>query len=116
MPVHNHGFEEGAGLSCNELRLPDGSIKGRCLMENVVVVSADLSRRVAEADRTGQFAKVQDLKHSWAEWRDTLSPEDKERCVWAFVAAQSVISAEALILLKEQKPEVYQVYREVKGF
>jgi len=32
MTVHNHGPEEGAGLSCNEIRLPDGRLKGACLM------------------------------------------------------------------------------------
>ena len=31
MTIHNHGPEEGAGLACNELRLPDGSLKGACL-------------------------------------------------------------------------------------
>jgi hypothetical protein len=31
--IHNHGSEEGAGLSCNELRLPDGSRKGACLVD-----------------------------------------------------------------------------------
>lgn len=30
MDVHNHGAEEGAGLACNELRLPDGSLLGAC--------------------------------------------------------------------------------------
>ncbi|WPJ30593.1 hypothetical protein [Streptomyces phage Psst1] len=34
MPVHNHGPEEGAGLSCNEFRLPDGSLRGACLMSD----------------------------------------------------------------------------------
>jgi hypothetical protein len=32
MTVHNHGPEEGAGLACNESRLPDGSLQGVCLM------------------------------------------------------------------------------------
>lgn len=32
MVIHNHGSEEGEGLACNELRLPDGSLKGKCLM------------------------------------------------------------------------------------
>lgn len=31
--VHNHGAEEGAGLACNELRQPDGSLKGQCLVK-----------------------------------------------------------------------------------
>jgi len=30
MVVHNHGPEEGAGLSCNERRLPGGSLLGAC--------------------------------------------------------------------------------------
>jgi hypothetical protein len=34
MAVHNHGAEEGAGLACNELRLPDGSLRGACLMDD----------------------------------------------------------------------------------
>lgn len=29
--VHNHGSEEGPGLSCNEITLDDGTIKGVCL-------------------------------------------------------------------------------------
>lgn len=31
-PVHNHGTEDGPGLSCHESRLPDGSLVGRCLL------------------------------------------------------------------------------------
>lgn len=31
MAVHNHGPEGGAGLACNESRLPDGSIRGACM-------------------------------------------------------------------------------------
>jgi len=38
MPVHNHESEEGAGLSCNESRLPDGSIVGTCLVYDQFVV------------------------------------------------------------------------------
>lgn len=34
MTVHNHGSEEGEGLACAELRLPDGSLKGACLMND----------------------------------------------------------------------------------
>ena len=33
MAVHNHGTEDGPGLSCHELRMPDGSLKGACLRE-----------------------------------------------------------------------------------
>lgn len=33
MTVHIHGPEEGAGLSCNEIRLPDGSLIGACQIE-----------------------------------------------------------------------------------
>lgn len=29
--VHNHGPEDGPGLACNELRQPDGSLRGACL-------------------------------------------------------------------------------------
>jgi len=32
MAVHNHGSEEGPGLSCNEVTLTDGSVKGVCLL------------------------------------------------------------------------------------
>ncbi|QAY17184.1 hypothetical protein SEA_MADAMATO_66 [Streptomyces phage Madamato] len=32
-PVHNHGPEEGAGLSCSESRLPDGSLQGACISD-----------------------------------------------------------------------------------
>ena len=30
-PVHNHGPEEGAGLSCREYRTGDGGLEGECL-------------------------------------------------------------------------------------
>jgi len=30
--IHNHGPEEGAGLACNVTRLPDGSLRGDCLI------------------------------------------------------------------------------------
>lgn len=30
--MHNHGPAEGDGLSCNELLMPDGSRKGKCLL------------------------------------------------------------------------------------
>lgn len=36
MTVHNHGSEEGAGLACNESRLPDGSLIGACMRDEVV--------------------------------------------------------------------------------
>lgn len=29
--MHNHGPEEGPGLACNEVKLPDGTTKGSCL-------------------------------------------------------------------------------------
>jgi hypothetical protein len=35
--VHNHGSEEGAGLACNESRLPDGSLIGACLLFDDVI-------------------------------------------------------------------------------
>lgn len=31
MTVHNHGTEEGDGLSCPESRQDDGSLKGECV-------------------------------------------------------------------------------------
>ena len=31
MTVHNHGPREGAGLECVERRLPDGTLRGRCM-------------------------------------------------------------------------------------
>lgn len=37
MPVHNHGSEEGAGLACNESRLPDGSLLGACMSTELPV-------------------------------------------------------------------------------
>jgi hypothetical protein len=40
--VHNHGAEEGRGLACNESRLPDGSLRGACMMD-----SSDLFRQFA---------------------------------------------------------------------
>ena len=30
-PVHNHGAEDGPGLGCQELRQPDGSLRGTCM-------------------------------------------------------------------------------------
>lgn len=32
MPVHNHGSEDGPGLRCNEVKLPDGTLRGVCLL------------------------------------------------------------------------------------
>lgn len=32
MAVHDHGTEEGPGLSCNELRLPSGELRGACII------------------------------------------------------------------------------------
>lgn len=49
MAVHNHGAEEGAGLACNELRLPDGSLRGAC-----IVTLYDLAL-VAEHNAAVQF-------------------------------------------------------------
>lgn len=40
--IHNHGSEEGPGLSCNELRLPNGTRIGSCL------VPADLTLELYE--------------------------------------------------------------------
>lgn len=37
MEVHNHGTEEGAGLTCSESRLPDGSLIGACLLDQDVL-------------------------------------------------------------------------------
>lgn len=31
--MHNHGPEDGPGLACNEVRQPDGALKGACLLE-----------------------------------------------------------------------------------
>lgn len=54
--VHNHGPEEGAGLSCKELRLSDGSLKGACLMVELsktgLVSKVDLNDRVT-GDKIG---------------------------------------------------------------
>lgn len=33
MVVHNHGAEEGPGLSCNQIRLPNGQFKGACVVK-----------------------------------------------------------------------------------
>jgi hypothetical protein len=33
--IHNHGTEEGEGLACPELRLPDGSRKGVCVINEL---------------------------------------------------------------------------------
>lgn len=41
MTVHNHGAEEGAGLSCNEIRLSDGSLKGVCQFDEIDFRFAD---------------------------------------------------------------------------
>lgn len=44
MTVHNHGPEEGAGLACNESRLPDGSLLGACQPNGY-----EAARRLSEA-------------------------------------------------------------------
>ena len=51
MVVHNHGSEEGAGLSCNELRLPNGQFRGACLVN-------EEKKIVPLIDRTGNEPKV----------------------------------------------------------
>lgn len=33
MSIHNHGSEEGDGLSCPETRQDDGSLQGKCMEE-----------------------------------------------------------------------------------
>lgn len=48
--IHNHGPEEGAGLSCNELRLPDGSIRGACLMHIRAYAKVDDGTAMEEKD------------------------------------------------------------------
>lgn len=55
MSVHNHGPEEGAGLSCNESRLPDGSLKGAC-MSDERTLSEVIREGMAEAMAAGNKA------------------------------------------------------------
>lgn len=48
MTVHNHGTEEGRGLNCGELRLPDGSLKGECLINPAVQFNASMKAYLKE--------------------------------------------------------------------
>jgi len=55
--VHNHGTEEGAGLSCNELRLPDGSLRGSCVItpHEVVLIAEYKAEIKFMIDRYARF-------------------------------------------------------------
>lgn len=80
----------------------------------IVRMSANLARKVLGAEQRGYFERASQLKSQWAEWRDSLTLEEKEQCVWAYVAAQSDMSENAMELLREQKPEIYKIYQEVQ--
>lgn len=54
--MHNHGPEEGAGLACNELALPDGSRKGACIVNDTSRVECGVS--------TSDFWCLLDVGHS----------------------------------------------------
>lgn len=84
------------------------------MMNDVVAVSADLGRRIMALESEGYAARARDIKIEWSMWRDTLSPSEKERCVWAFVAAQMFISRAAMEILKEEKPDIYEIYIEAR--
>lgn len=40
--IHNHGSEDGEGLGCPELRRPDGSLKGKCLVSHGNLTRAEV--------------------------------------------------------------------------
>lgn len=42
MIVHNHGTEDGPGLSCPEIRLPDGSLQGACMSKKWKMVQGNI--------------------------------------------------------------------------
>jgi hypothetical protein len=113
--VHNHGSEEGEGLACPETRLSDGSLKGRCLMDNIEAKSADYARRIMILTLEGNDRGAYDLKSEWSVWRDTLTDSEKTRCVNALVAVENTLSDGALELLKVQDPEKYKTYMSVRG-
>lgn len=48
--VHNHGPEEGAGLACNELRLPNDALMGACMIENYQEILARCFVAMSEVD------------------------------------------------------------------
>ena len=83
------------------------------MANSVVLMSSILSRRVLELEKQGLTMAAREVMTEWSMWRDTLSSSDVERCVWAFVAAQSTLSGAAMMLLKEQKPGIYKIYVEV---
>lgn len=84
-------------------------------MEKIVAHSAYITRNILSLELEGETKRAYDLKVQWAVWRDSLSTADRERCVWAYVAAQTSISEGAMELLKEQKPDIYKIYKEVRG-
>jgi hypothetical protein len=84
-------------------------------VKDIVDKSAYIARNILALESESQTARAHDVKSQWAEWRDTLSPSDKELCIWAFVAAQTPMSDAAMELLKKEKPEIYKVYLRVRG-
>lgn len=43
--VHNHGTEDGPGLACEEIRLPDNSLRGACIITPVEKMSVILEKQ-----------------------------------------------------------------------
>lgn len=51
MAVHNHGPEDGEGLNCNELRLPDGSLRGACLITGEELAAVHRAKLPSEEEK-----------------------------------------------------------------
>lgn len=63
MTVHNHGSEEGEGLSCAEVELSDGSIRGMCLIKEGLNLS--LKKAVLELYYADALEHGEELKYSF---------------------------------------------------
>ena len=85
------------------------------MMDSIEVMSADFAQEIADHTLSGDGADALRVKIEWAAWRDSLSLDEKERCVEAFTAAQVPLSDAALELLKMSNPIAYNVYQGLKG-
>lgn len=106
MAVHNHGSEEGEGLECPELRLPDGSLKGRCLMKCRASKCREVHPNLNRAHEDGWFVSRNNVpwcpKHKppWVdEWRAKKASLNTPVVTEAELLAQ--IELDAVEVLKE---------------
>jgi len=61
--VHNHGPAEGRGLDCGEVRLPDGTLRGRCLITADKLAAA----HAVKPKPTPEQLLAEEAEAAWAE-------------------------------------------------